>query len=245
MFADTLDSSWAERSRRGWTTLTSFGLEALAIGLLLLLPLLHPEGLPLLRRLATPISLGRPLPEPPAPAHANASNNTTRSNFIQNILVAPPEVPHSIVQVTDVAPPPEIGIGAGTRDIGGGGIGDPGGIPFATGMGVVPVTPPPTPPANTRPIRISKMSEGDLIRRIQPQYPVIARTAGIQGPVVLQAMISKEGTIENLHVVTGHPMLVRAAIEAVSQWRYRPYILNNEPVEVETQITVNFSLNRN
>jgi protein TonB len=63
--------------------------------------------------------------------------------------------------------------------------------------------------------------------------------------VVLQAVISKQGTIEDLRVLAGHPMLVRAAIDAVSQWRYRPYILNNEPVEVETQITVNFSLSGN
>jgi protein TonB len=70
----------------------------------------------------------------------------------------------------------------------------------------------------------------------------LARAARIEGTVVLQAIISKQGTIENLKVVSGHPMLVQAAIDAVREWRYRPYILNNEPVEVETQITVNFSL---
>lgn len=70
----------------------------------------------------------------------------------------------------------------------------------------------------------------------------MARAARIEGTVVLQAIISKQGTIENLKVVSGHPMLVQAAIDAVREWRYRPYILNNEPVEVETQITVNFSL---
>lgn len=86
------------------------------------------------------------------------------------------------------------------------------------------------------------MSEGDLIRKIQPTYPALARSARIQGIVVLQAVISKQGTIENVTVLTGHPMLVPAAIEAVRQWRYRPYLLNNEPVEVETQIAVNFSL---
>lgn len=75
-----------------------------------------------------------------------------------------------------------------------------------------------------------------------PTYPSLARAARIEGTVVLQAIISKQGTIENLKVVSGHPMLVQAAIDAVREWRYRPYILNNEPVEVETQITVNFSL---
>jgi len=86
------------------------------------------------------------------------------------------------------------------------------------------------------------MSEGDLIHKIQPTYPALARSARIQGIVVLQAVISKQGTIENVTVLTGHPLLIPAAIAAVRQWRYRPYILNNEPVEVETQITVNFSL---
>jgi protein TonB len=86
------------------------------------------------------------------------------------------------------------------------------------------------------------MSEGDLIHKILPTYPPLARSARIQGTVVLQAMISKLGTIENLRLLFGHPMLAPAAIEAVRQWRYRPYILNNEPVAVETRITVNFSL---
>jgi periplasmic protein TonB len=86
------------------------------------------------------------------------------------------------------------------------------------------------------------MNEGNLIRKVQPTYPALARSARIQGTVMLQAVISKQGTIENLIVLTGHPMLVPAAIDAVRQWHYRPYILNNQPVEVETQITVNFSL---
>jgi protein TonB len=86
------------------------------------------------------------------------------------------------------------------------------------------------------------MSEGDLVHKVLPTYPPLARTARIQGQVVLQAVISKQGVIENLRLLNGHPMLVPAAIDAVRQWRYRPYLLNNEPVEVETQIIVNFSL---
>ena len=99
------------------------------------------------------------------------------------------------------------------------------------------------PPAVVAPVsRLAHERRGtgsqESCRRIRP----LARSARIQGQVVLQAVISKQGSIENLRVVAGHPMLVPAAIEAVRQWRYRPYILNNEPVEVETQITVNFSL---
>jgi protein TonB len=86
------------------------------------------------------------------------------------------------------------------------------------------------------------MNPGSLIYKPQPEYPPLARSARVEGQVVLAALISKDGTIENLRVLAGHPMLVRSALAAVTQWRYRPYILNNEPVEVETQITVNFSL---
>jgi len=86
------------------------------------------------------------------------------------------------------------------------------------------------------------VSQGLLMRKVQPTYPPLARQARIQGQVVLQATISKQGAIENLQLVSGHPMLTQAAIEAVKQWKYKPYFLNGEPVEVETQITVIFSL---
>ena len=85
--------------------------------------------------------------------------------------------------------------------------------------------------------------EGHLISRVQPQYPVIARNAHVQGQVVLQAVVSRGGTVEKLKLLSGPPLLVQAAISAVSQWRYRPYYLNGEAIEVETEITVNFLLN--
>ena len=84
--------------------------------------------------------------------------------------------------------------------------------------------------------------EGNLIHRVQPDYPAPARQIRVQGQVVLRAVISREGMIDNLQVVSGHPMLVKAAVDAVRQWRYRPYVLNGEPVEVETEVTVNFIL---
>jgi len=86
------------------------------------------------------------------------------------------------------------------------------------------------------------MMEGNLIHKPQPLYPPIARAGSIQGQVVLRAIISKSGTIENLEAMSGHPLLIPAAIEAVKRWRYRPYVLNGEPVEVETRVTVNFIL---
>ncbi len=129
---------------------------------------------------------------------------------------------------------------------------DEGGVPGGTGKSrsgvfnsvgpTVEVAPPPPPPAPTHPLRISHWSEGNLIYRVQPIYPPLARQAGIQGPVELRAIISQAGTIEKLVVLRGHPMLVPAAIDAVRHWRYRPYLLNGEPIEVEIEITANFVL---
>jgi protein TonB len=84
--------------------------------------------------------------------------------------------------------------------------------------------------------------EGLLIRRVEPVYPPLARSTRTQGPVLLTALISKEGRVEELQVVSGHPFLAKAALDAVRQWRYRPYLLNGQPVEVQAQITVNFVL---
>jgi protein TonB len=239
LFADSLlETSWAQRSRRSWTTLTSFGIEALVIGVLLLLPLWKTVGLPSVRALSTPISLGRPAPETPTATPHSGSFSANTSNFVGPRLMQPGHIPNFIGKgVDDPAPQPP-----GGSDIGLPGLGP--GLPDGlanTGGGVRPVAPP-TPPPVVRTVRISRMLEGNLIRRVTPVYPPLARSVRIQGPVVLFAIISKAGTIEGLRVLSGHPMLVPAAIDAVSQWRYRPYILNNEPVEVETQITVNFTL---
>src|SRR5262249_28307649 len=92
-------------------------------------------------------------------------------------------------------------------------------------------------------VRISSgVANGQLISQPKPIYPVIARNNRIAGTVILKALISKSGNIENLQVVSGHPMLTQAALDAVRQWKYRPYILNGEPVEVETTVQVNFNL---
>jgi protein TonB len=103
----------------------------------------------------------------------------------------------------------------------------------------------PARPAVVKPLLVSHLAEANLLHKVQPSYPTLARQARVQGTVELRAIISKAGTIENLVVVRGHPMLAPAAIDAVRQWRYRPYLLNNEPIEVETEITVNFVLSAN
>jgi protein TonB len=240
VFNDTLDSSWDERSRRGLTALTSFGLQALVVGVLLVLPLLRPAGLPLLRQLSTPVSIGQPLTDAPA-VRAHAGTNTTTSSPTSVIILRP----STRFQTGTPATGDDAEQVAGSGPIIPGGMkSDPHGLQNWFESGTRPVLPAPPRPV-APPVQVSHMSEGDLVHKMLPTYPPLARAARLQGQVVLQAVISKQGAIENLRVLSGHPMLVPAAIEAVRQWRYRPYILNSEPVEVETQITVNFSLTGN
>jgi periplasmic protein TonB len=241
MFADSLvDSRWADRSRRGWTTLASFTAQAVAAGILFLLSLFYTQVLPqfqLVSRLVAP----SPPPAPPAPEAArNARAN--RSNLSPDgRVMAPLSVPREIASVDEPSAPPAVDV-SGLGVIGSTGT-SPGrnGVLDSIGSGFNTVVPPP-PTASVHPPRVSRVMEGNLIYRVQPQYPPLARQARIQGIVVLRAMISREGKIENLQIITGHPLLVKSAMDAVLQWRYRPYYLNNEPVEVETQVTVNFTL---
>ena len=155
-------------------------------------------------------------------------------------MVSPAQIPPTVTMLTDTEPPPPmIDPGeAGVRD----GTGDPNarGTVFNSALGSDLALPPP--PAAVRHPPVSRMMEGNLVLRVQPDYPTIARQARVQGQVVLRAMISREGAIENLQVLSGPPMLVRAAVNAVQQWRYRPYVLNGEPIEVETEVKVNFVL---
>jgi len=239
MFTSFLDSPlWIDRSHRGWTTLASFALQTLAVGVLLLLPLLYIQALPQLQQMA---ALVAPTPPPaPAPAPPTHGQSTSASNMMGPVLLMPRSIPTTIAVLNDSGPPPELPSGPGIP----GSTGVPGAgnaVWGGSGVGMNPLPlPPPVP--TTRPLRVSHMMEGNLIYRVQPEYPQLARQARIQGTVVLRAIISREGRIENLQALSGHPLLVPAAMEAVRLWRYRPYSLNDQPVEVETQITVNFTL---
>jgi protein TonB len=243
MFADsTLETSWAEHTRRSWTTLTSFALQVVVTAILLLIPLIRPIALPFLKPLATTVMLAPP-PGPPPTAQSHAIEHPAESNLAQGVLIMPRTIPTHIRDIHEESGPPQVAL-SGSYVFGSTGEGSPEGILHSLGKpsSALPVPPP---LAVAHPPRVSHMMEGNLIRRVQPTYPPLARSARIQGQVVLAAIIGKEGSIEKLRVLAGHPMPVHAAVEAVSQWRYRPYILNSEPVEVETQITLNFSLSGN
>ncbi|HEY2384036.1 MAG TPA: energy transducer TonB [Terriglobia bacterium] len=96
---------------------------------------------------------------------------------------------------------------------------------------------------NTQPVRKGGVIQAaNLIQQIKPSYPLLARQARVQGVVVMEAEISKDGSVQSLRVISGHPLLNQAALDAVRQWKYRPTLLNGEPVEVLTTITVTFTL---
>jgi periplasmic protein TonB len=218
-------------------TLISFALQAAAVGCLLLLPLFYTEALPRLAMLA-PLLAPAPLPAAqPTPRNSPAA---PQSNLMGDRMVSPAQIPPTVTMLTDTEPPPPmINLGAaGVRD----GTGDPNarGTVLNSVLGSDLALPPP--PAAVRHPPVSRMMEGNLVDRVQPDYPTLARQVRVQGKVVLRAMISREGAIEKLQVLSGHPMLIPAAVDAVRQWRYRPYVLNGEPVEVETEVTVNFIL---
>ena len=154
-------------------------------------------------------------------------------------LHAPTKIPKDIKMMKDDAPPPPSGGVAGMGMAGGSGA--PGGVFGGMGLNSGPTVVKAKPAG---PARISGgVMQGQIINRTQPVYPPIAKAAHVGGTVVLHAIISMAGTFENLTAVSGPAMLLGAAIDAVRQWRYKPYLLNGDPTEVDTTITVNFNLN--
>lgn len=239
---NTLESTWDHSARRGWSTLASFGFQAMAVSLLLLVPLVWVQGPPRLEWFEVPHFLAPPTAAQAPPAGGQRHPNQGSTNMIGDHLLQPPSIPSQIANLNEqrVATAPDIdGVPGGTETTGRRGE-------AWRSIGNNPDVAPPTPvPALPRPIMVSRWAEGNLIYRVQPVYPPLARQARIQGMVQLRAIISKLGTIENLQAISGHPMLVPSALNAVRQWRYRPYMLNGEPVEVETEVTVNFVLSGN
>ena len=242
MFEDSLIESGGKlRTKRGMTTTLSFVLQAGFVGILVLIPLLFTEALPK-GQLMTFLVAPPPPPPPPPPAAAPVHVvRQVQTDIMNGQLRTPTKIPQKVQMIKEDEAPPEM-MSSGV--VGGVPGGVPGGQMGGVIGGIISSTPVAVPKVATPTrVRVSQgVTQGLLIRKIQPNYPPLARQARIQGQVLLAAEISKDGSIENLHLISGHPMLAPAAIEAVKQWKYKPYILNGEPVEVETQITVNFTL---
>jgi len=244
MFEDSLiESGGRLRTKRGVTTTLSFVLQICLVGILVLLPLLYTEALPKQQLMTFLVAPPPPPPPPPPPAAVpQRVVKVVHTDIINGELRTPTKIPKKVEMIKEEEAPPPVMASAGV--VGGVPGGVPGGQMGGVIGGIISSTPVAVPKVATpQRVRVSQgVSQGLLIHRVQPMYPPLARQARIQGTVVLQAEISKDGSIENLRLISGHPMLAPSAIEAVKQWRYKPYFLNGEPVAVETQITVNFTL---
>jgi protein TonB len=246
MFSDSVLDFGTQRKKKFFATTTSFVLNCLALGVLLIVPLVFTQQLPK-AQLLTFLVAPPPPPPPPPPAAAQVERviRQIQTDMLSTgQLRTPTKIPQKVQMIREDEPPPPMAAAGGAV----GGV--PGGVPGGQLGGVIggivsassslTAVPKLAPPQR---IRISQgVTRGLLVHRVEPTYPPLAKAARIQGEVVLSAVISVNGDIENLQLVSGHPMLVPAALTAVRQWRYKPYLLNGQPVEVETTITVIFSL---
>ena len=251
LFEDSLlDSTVGQRKRRTWSTAFSFVLQCLVIGFLLLLPLWFTEMLPTEQLVTLLVAPPPPPPPPPPPASTPPAAKVVKvtSNIANGQLRAPSRIPAKVRMIKDDdVPPPTVpggvvggvpgGIPGGQLDgVIGGIIGSTSSLAAAPAL----FKPKPVVPSVQR-VRVSPgVIKGLLIHRVEPVYPSLAQQARIQGVVVLTAIIDKDGNVQRLQLVSGHPLLAPAAIEAVKQWHYKPFLLNGQALEVETTVTVNF-----
>lgn len=244
MFEYMLESSPLKRKRRNPAAYAvSVGIQVTVLFVLILIPLLNPEALPKQDQMLGWLVAPPPPPPPPPPPAAAVPVKRIKPVSLMDAgrLRAPSAIPKEIVELKD-------DMGADTGGVVGG---VPGGVPGGQMGGVLggvlggipsAVPPPPTPAAPKR-VRVSSgVQEAKRINYVEPVFPPLAKQARISGTVQLEAIIARDGTIQNLRVVGGHPLLVQSAVQAVQQWRYEPTLLNNEPVEVVTQINVIFKL---
>jgi protein TonB len=240
-------------TRKASSVFVSFIVQVCLIIVAVLIPLIYTETLP--RTQLTSFLVAPPPPPPPPPPPAAAAPvkivKVAPRQFDAGRLMAPKQVPKEIAMIKEDEMPPAAAAGVV------GGV--PGGVPGGAAGGViggiigsVPTAAPPPPPPVQAPkpvipkqIRVGgNVQSAKLVNQPKPSYPPLARQARIQGVVKFNAVIGRDGTIQNLTMVSGHPLLVPAATEAVRQWRYQPTLLNGEPVEVVTQIDVNFTLSQ-
>jgi protein TonB len=242
MFNDLVISGVnSTKTNKSWTVVVSTIVQAAILGILILIPLIYTEALPK-GMLTTFIVPPPPPPPPPPPAAAIQRIVKPVVHLIKNgQMMAPTVIPKKIEMIKEEAAPPDVGVSGGV--VGGVAGGSMGGVLGGIIGGVGGAPPPPPPPKSNRPLRVGgNVQQANILREVTPIYPPIAKTAHIQGTVVLHAIISKDGSIEQLEYVSGPPLLMKNAMDAVRQWRYRPTMLNGEPVEVDTTVSVVFTL---
>ncbi|ABF39153.1 outer membrane transport energization protein TonB [Candidatus Koribacter versatilis Ellin345] len=241
MFEDSLLESGGRLKTKSKTTTTiAFIVQIALVGVLVLIPLIYTEALP--KGQLTTFLVAPPPPPPPPPPPAAAPVHVVKkieTDLNNGQLRQPTAIPKKVAMIKEDEPPPS---SAGVMGGVAGGV--PGGSMNGVIGGIVSSAPAPVVKmATPQKVRVSQgVSEGLLLHKVTPNYPALAKQARIQGSVVLQATIGKDGSIQNLRVLSGHPMLTQSALDAVKQWKYKPYLLNGEAVEVETTVQVNFTL---
>jgi protein TonB len=243
MFEDmVVSSSNPTKTNKPWTVVLSMVAQVVFLGILILIPLIYTEALPKSMTATLLVAPPPPPPPPPPPVATQIVKVKPQVHLMDaGKLVAPKVIPKDVKIIKEEAPDMNAGMQGGVPGgVAGGSMGGViGGV--IGGMGGAP--PPPKPTAS-RIRQGGSVQAALLINRVQPVYPPLARQTRIAGTVRLHAIISKQGTVESLEVLSGHPLLVRAAMDAVQQWKYKPTLLNGEPVEVDTTIDVIFSLNQ-
>ena len=233
MFDELVVSGHAQKTHNPWSVARSAAVQATILGVMVLIPLLYTEVLPK-AMLNTFLVAPAPPPPPPPPQPVVKEIKAPKVINIQK-MTAPTVIPKNVAIVKDEAPVVYTNSGEGVE----GGTGNVlGGL-----IGSGPAGPPPPPPATPQRIRVGgNVEAASLVNKVAPEYPPIARTAHVAGTIVLHAVISKDGTIQQLQYVSGPPLLMKSAMDAVKQWRYKPTTLNGEAVEVDTTVDVVFSL---
>lgn len=244
MFDDlVVSSAQPKRTNAAWTTFLSTIVQLAIVGVMILIPLIYTEALPK-QMLTTFLVAPAPPPPPPPPAAPVQRIVKPVTRLIHNgQMMAPTVIPKKVEMIKEEELPPDVGnvgvVGGVPGGIAGGSAGGVlGGIIGGVGSNL-----PPPPKANPSRIRVGgNVIQASLIRQVQPIYPPIAKTAHISGTIILHAIIAKDGSIAHLEYISGPPLLMKAAMDAVGQWRYKPTMLNGEAVEVDTTVQVVFTL---
>jgi protein TonB len=241
------------KTKKSWTVMGAFIGEIIFVGIAVIIPMIYFDVLPKAQMTSFLVAPPPPPPPPPPPAEVVPVKvvKVIPRQFDAGRLMAPKAIPKGIAQITEEElPPPSSAVSGVVGGVAGGLAGGAMGGVLGGIIGSVPAAAPPPPPppvkkAEVQRIRVGgNVQQAKLVRQPKPSYPPLAKQARIQGVVHLSAIIAKDGTIQKLEVIGGHPLLVPAALEAVKQWVYQPTLLNGEPVEVITQIDVNFTLSQ-
>ncbi|HUB82993.1 MAG TPA: TonB family protein [Bryobacteraceae bacterium] len=244
------------KTNKSWTVLVSFVGQIVLIVVAVILPLIYTDVLPATTLQSFLVAPPPPPPPPPPPAAAPPVKvvKVIPRQFDAGKLMAPKAVPKEIAVIKeDELPPPASGVAGVVGGVGSGVAGGSLGGVLGGIIGSVPSAappPPPPPPPQKKvetPQRIrvgGNVQSAMIIRKTPPIYPQLAKSARVQGVVHLAAVIAKDGTIQELHSLGGPALLIQAAMDAVKTWIYKPTLLNGEPVQVETTIDVNFTLNQ-